>query len=136
MFFQSLLSKEFSLKIYFFDMPYFFLIIISCSCVCAGLCAYTYKSIYVCVCGLWIGSLQLRANILVASVWIYSITRQMARYWWGTCHGLMQGQMLSSLLNFGWMNTKEIILQDEHFFLNRKWVTWFFKKFWYAISTL
>ena len=36
--------------------------------------------------------------------------------------------MLSSLLNCDWMNTNKIILQDEHFFLNRNWVIWFFKK--------
>ena len=37
--------------------------------------------------------------------------------------------MLSSLLNWGLMNTNEIILQDEHFFLNRNWVIWFLKDF-------
>ena len=52
----------------------------------------------------------------------------MVCYWWGTGHGLTHGQMLSSLLNCDWMNTNKIILQDEHFFLNRNWVIWFFKK--------
>jgi len=45
----------------------------------------------------------------------HSGSSQMVCSWQGMCYGLMHGQMHNCLLNRGWMNTNEVILQNENF---------------------